>query len=132
MKSICSVIFISLLAAILFTRCKKDDPNAIFNASFYTTKATGKLFLYIDDTYKGELPYFSKEPSCGSQNGDGQKPLAIQLKSGEYRIVGKDSSGGAMSSGTVYISTSTTSASGGIGGQSVSSNGDCVVIGLFE
>lgn len=132
MKRIFSVVFASLLAALLFTQCKKDDPNAIFNASFYTTKATGSLSLYIDDIYRGELPYFSKEPTCGAQNGDGQSPLTMQLKSGEYRIVGKNSQDRVTSSGTIAISVSTTSASGGIGGQSISNNGGCVVIGLFE
>ncbi len=132
MKRIFTVVLASLLSALLFMQCKKDDPNAIFNASFYTPDATGKLSLYIDGAYKGVLPYFAKEPTCGAQNGDGQLPLTMQLKSGEYGIVGKDSLNRIVSSGTIRISTSTNGASGGIGGQSLSNNGDCVVVGLFE
>ena len=131
MKSKCTVVFASLLTLLLFAQCKKDDPNAIFNASFYAAK-DGMHTLYIDDTFRGELPYFSKEPSCGSQNGDAQLPLTIQLKSGVYRITGKDSLNRVGSSGTITVSTSTMSASGSIGGLSISNNGDCVIIGLSE
>lgn len=132
MKRLLFPVVLVVLIAALFTSCKKDDPNAIFNTSFFTTKQNGKLSLYVDGNYKGVLPYFSKEPACGAQNGDGQLPMSMQLKTGEYHIEGQDSTGKVVSSGTIYISKSTNSMSGGIGGQSTFNNGECVVIGLFE
>ena len=132
MKNICSVLLVSLLAALLFAQCKKEDSDTIFNTSFYTSKANAKLSLYIDDTYKGELPYFPEQPACGQINGESQKPLTTQLRSGEYRIAGRDEHNKVISLGTIKISKNKMSSSGGIGGQSLFNSGDCLVIGLFE
>ncbi len=132
MKATISSGLALVFALLLIIGCKKEDPNAVFNTSFFTTRANGRLSLYVDDVYKGDLPYFSTEPVCGGQNSDGQLPLTMQLKTGEYRITGKDSTGRVISSGTVRIGTCRTGASGGIGGQSLSASGSCVIIGLFE
>lgn len=132
MKRICSVVFAPLLAVLLFTQCKKEDPNLVFNTVFYTTEPTGKLTLYINGANKGVLPYFSAEPGCGSQPGDGKVPLAVSLKSGSYQITGKDSLGGVISSGTIRISKSTMGVSGTTGGMRMSGDSGCLAIGLYD
>ncbi len=132
MKNTLTTIFVCLLATLLFTQCNKDDNSKVFNARFYTTKANGKLSLYVDDVYKGELPYFSNAPDCGATYSDAQKPLNTQLPSGEYRIAGKNSQGQVTSYGIMKISRNKMSASGGIGGMSLNSSEECLTIGLSE
>ena len=132
MKPILFLVFATLFASLLFTGCKKDDPNAMFHVSFFTSKANGPLSLYLDGNYKGVLPYFAQTPGCGNPNSDGQLPINMLLKSGKYTIEGKDSLGRITSSGSIKISTSTMGSSGNLGGQSLSSTSDCVVVGLFE
>jgi len=132
MKTILSLVFATLFASLLFTGCKKGDPNATFQVSFFTSKANGPLSLYVDGTYKGVLPYFAQTPACGNPNTDGQLPITMVLKSGKYTIEGKDSLGRITSSGTIKISSCTMGTFGNLGGQSLSNTGDCVIVGLFE
>jgi|GEM_PF-3067097 len=132
MKHYAVVIVASLFAVIVFTQCTKRDSGKIFNANFYTTNATGRLTLYVDDIDKGMLPYFALAPQCGAEYADGIKPLNLQLKSGKYKIVGKNEAGQVISSGIIQIGSDQMSSSGSLGGQSVANSGDCLAIGLWE
>lgn len=125
--------FLALIILVLacFSSCKKDDPNAIYDANFYTSTPNYKLFLYIDENYCGQLPYFATPPTCESYNTDGLHPLAMQLKSGSHKIESKDSTGFLMSTGYASFSSSRESLSGNLGGMSSFSVGKCIVIGVF-
>ena len=118
--------------ALLFTQCNKRDSGKIFNANFYTTQSTVKLTLYVDDVAKGVLPYFAQAPQCAAGYGDALKPLNLQLKSGRYRIDGKNEAGQVVSSGVIQISEDRMSTSGILGGQSLNNTGDCLAIGLWK
>ncbi len=123
---------LSLLMATLFLQCKKEDGNAVFDAQFYTSNATGELSLYIDDRYQGILPYFATAPQCGQSYGDGQRPLNVSLQAGEYRIVGKDARSREQVYGFITVGRNKMGTSGGTGGLSMSQTGDCLAIGLFD
>jgi len=113
-------------------QCKKEDTSTVFEAVFYTSTSNSRLSLYIDGEYQGVLPYFSKAPECGQLYGDGQKPIAAQLASGQYEIAAKDDAGKTVSHGTISVSKNRTGSSGGIGGISISNYETCLVIGLYE
>jgi hypothetical protein len=118
---------------VLFTNCRKEDSTAVvYNANFYSSVSSsdGEMSLFVDGKYIGELPYLSQAPTCDKVDGDGNKPLYMQLKPGTYKIVGKDASGNVKSSGTLSISKNRMESSGYIGGQEIRSNGDCLAIGL--
>ncbi len=119
------------LASLFLVQCKKEDKNMVFDFNFYTSQSTAKMFLYVDDAPKGILPYFAQQPTCGSVSSDGVAPLRMQLRSGSYRIVGKDSLGTVLSSGTFHISANSMDNSGDIGGQMSAQQGHCVSLGLF-
>lgn len=132
MKQYIAVCLSVAFATLLFTQCNKSDSGKIFNANFYTTQSTVKLTLYVDGVAKGMLPYFAQAPQCGVGYGDATKPLNLQLKSGKYRIQGKNEAGQVMSSGDIQISDNRMSTSGNLGGQSLSNTGDCLAIGLWN
>ena len=131
-------VLLSLSAAtvLLFTQCSKENCDKNFNANFYTTNTTGKLSLYIDDAYKGELPVMQAVPQCGANYGDGTKPLSFNLKSGKYKVTGKNAQGQVVSQSTMTINgtkigTSVTSGSGAVGGISIHNTEDCLAVGIF-
>ena len=130
MKNVLSVVLASLLALLLFSQCKKDD-NEIYNAGFYTSQETGKLFLYIDGSYVGDLPFFASAPSCEQNFNETESPLYYQLRSGEYRITGKDEHGTVISDGYLKINKSTFGGPQITGGQIAQRSGNCVMVGLF-
>jgi hypothetical protein len=133
MKNLASVTLGLLLVPILFSQCsKEDDDNALFDTRFYTSSPSGAMSLYIDDVYKGELRYFGSAPACGSTTADAMKPLSMKLRSGEYRVTGKNAQGKIVSRSVVRLSTSTKGTSGNLGGIQLQDNGECVTIGLFE
>lgn len=136
MKKVLILCLPAFLFVMLFTQCRKaNEPDGtVFNANFYTDSDStrGTMFLYIDGQYKGELPYIAQRPSCGASYGDGNQPLAMRLKSGTYKIEGKDSKGTVKSSGEIFVSKRSSSGSGGIGGQSVMVSNDCLIVGLSE
>lgn len=129
MKNILAIVTATLFITLLFTQCNKDD-SKIFNTKFYTTQSQEKLFLYIDGTAKGELPYFAEAPDCNSVYSDGPHPFIAQLPSGEYRVTGKNSQGDVVTDGMIKLSKKTMGVSGFIGGQGLSSTDDCVIIYL--
>ena len=132
MKNILKIALVPVLVILLLTQCNKADNSKIFNANFYTTTATTKVYLYLDDVYKGELPYFATTPSCRAFDGDGYGPLSFQLPSGEYHLVGKDAQGEIVSESTIKISRNKMHVSGRLGGSGLSSNDDCLMIGVWK
>lgn len=121
-----------VILAFLFAQCKKKDDNRLWNAGFYSSWAQGKMFLYINDAYQGELPYFAAPPTCEQRFSETLSPRYEQLQSGQYKITGKDSSGRVMSESWVTIREGSLGTEGGTGGARVDQNGDCVMIGLFR
>lgn len=131
MKRIFPLATALALSSLLFTQCKKEDQNKIFDFNFYTSQPAIKMFLFVDDVPKGVLPYLATEPSCGTVSTDGMAPLQMQLRSGSYRIVGKDSLGRVLSSDVFRISANSMGSSGSIGGLMSNQKDNWVSVGLF-
>lgn len=132
MKRIFYSIVVCTVTMLVVAGCNKDDSSAVFNTRFYTTEQNSKLFLYLDGSYVGMLSAFSTPPTCSNENIGVQLPLTIQLRSGSYRVVGKDSTGTVVSSSIIVLGKSTTSASGSLGGQAVFASNNCVTINVFK
>ncbi len=118
------------LISFFLTQCKKDD--TVYNVYFYTSKDTTevRLSLFIDDKYKGEIPYLSQKPTY---DNDSLKHLAfsLTLTSGKYNITAKDASGIVKSEQIVKIKNNSTSVRGKIGGQELTGKDNCIIVGLF-
>jgi hypothetical protein len=112
--------------------CNKDDSSAVFNTRFYTSEQNSKLFLYLDGNYVGVLSAFSTPPTCSNENIGVQLPLTMQLRSGRYRVVAKDSTGTVVSSSITVLGKTITSVSGSLGGQAVFASNNCVTINVFK
>ena len=133
MKNLLALIGVSIFSTVFLTQCKKEDCGKDFNTNFYTSTANTQMWLYVDDVYKGELPYMATVPECSANYGDGTPPLAMTLKTGRYKITGKNAQGVVVSDAIVTIRTNGVGGSGKIGGNRVDSRGDdCLAIGLFE
>ncbi|MEO6305905.1 MAG: hypothetical protein ABIP51_22350 [Bacteroidia bacterium] len=130
MKNTFKTILLSLLTILLLSQCKKNQIT--YNAYFYTTNPSAEvqLSLYIDDKYRGDLPCLYPKPTCDNDTLK-QKALFLTLKSGKYKISAKDRQGNIKSSGTMKVSKNKMSSSGGMGGQEISSQSDCLIVGLF-
>ena len=122
----------ALFTVCLFARCKKEDCNTVFNVMFYTSTSNGPRVLSIDGSERGQLPFLSKAPVCGQQATDGVNPVMMQLRAGEYSITAKDAAGNARPYGVIKLGKSTMGVHGSMGGLSLSSNGDCVIVDVFE
>lgn len=133
MKKASFILVACVLAVILFAQCKKDC-DMVYNAQFYTPQSTGKLFLYIDGNYQGELPYMATAPECGKVYSDEQKPFTTQLRSGEYKLEGKDEHGVVRTAAIIRFDRKSSYLGGGPvgGGASFNTSGDCAIISLFE
>lgn len=129
-----------LLAAALavcsstgLVQCTKDNTDQLFHVSFYTTRQTGEMFLFIDGVNKGRLSWFASMPPCGDTGGDVIRvPLPLELPSGEYQVVGKDEQGHVLCNSTMRISEHRKSVSGNMGGLHLASSDDCISVGLSE
>ncbi|HTM67128.1 MAG TPA: hypothetical protein VL093_12445 [Flavipsychrobacter sp.] len=132
MKRIFYSIVVCTVTMLVVAGCNKDDSSAVFNTRFYTTEQNSKLFLYLDGSYVGMLSAFSTPPTCSNENIGVQLPLTIQLRSGSYRVVGKDSTGTVVSSSIIVLGKTTTSVSGSLGGQAVFASNNCVTINVFK
>ena len=123
----------ALVASAIFAGCTKED-NTVFNAQFYSTHASdGALTLYINDAYRGDLTYRDAPPTCGGGATDGGTTLALQLPAGEYRVAAKNASGQTISSALMKIGKCKNGARGnGPGGMSMSNDGSCVIVGLWQ
>ena len=129
-------IFYSILACtvivLIVAGCNKDDSSGVFNTRFYTSEQDSKLFLYLDGSYVGMLSAFSTPPTCSNENIGVQLPLTMELRSGRYRVVGKDRTGTVVSSSIMVLGKATTSISGNLGGQAVFLTNNCVTINVFK
>ena len=118
------------LIAFFLTQCKKDD--TIYNVYFYTSKypTEVRLLLFIDDKYKGEIPYMSQKPTF---DNDSLKQCAflLTLSSGKYNMTAKDASGNVKSEQIVKIKNNSTSVRSKTGGQELAVKDNCVIVGLF-
>ena len=132
MKNLLALTLVSLFSMVFLTQCKKDDLDKDFTVNFYTSEEDGKMSLFIDDEYKGELLYMAAIPECGKNYGDGAAPLSFTLKSGSYKITGKNEQGLEVSTHIIRLSASTKGASGRMGGCRMDGGEDCVAVGLFD
>ena len=127
-----SILFSSaaILTVLLFMSCGKSKTT--YNAHFWTSKDTSevRLDLFIDDEYKGKLPYLEQEPGCGSENA-----LSFTVEEGKHTIVAKNMQGAIKSSGTVRIRNNvrrtSLSGSGGTGGQDINLKDDCLIVKIY-
>lgn len=130
MKNTITSFLTAALAVLLLTQCSKDE--TMYNAHFWTSNDTSqvRLSLYIDNVYKGELPYLTSAPGCSSEG-----PLSFPMESGKHDIVAKDAQGNIRSSGTVKMKRtaqrSSMSSSGTLGGQDLYSNNDCLIVKVY-
>lgn len=116
---------------IIFSKCKKKQTT--FNTYFYTSNSISetKFDLFIEDEYKGELPFLTGKPSLDAADTLKQKCLYIPLKAGKYKIIAKDKQGVIISSGTIKFKRNSVHTSGGVGGIELTSNEDNLIIGLY-
>jgi hypothetical protein len=119
-----------LLISFFLTQCKKD--NTIYNVYFYTSKDTTevRLSLFIDDKYKGEIPYLSQKPTY---DNDSLKHLAfsLTLSSGKYNMTAKDASGNVKSEQIVKFKNNSSSVRGKSGGSEITGKDNCMIVGFF-
>jgi hypothetical protein len=132
MKNLFALILTSIFSLTLLTQCSKEDLQKEFNTNFYTSDENGTMSLYIDDEYKGVLPYMAAAPECGADYGDGVPPLNFTLKTGSYKVTGKNEQGQVVSEHILCIRADGMGASGRMGGSRGDSKGDCLAVGLFK
>jgi hypothetical protein len=121
-----------LIAIVLFlSQCTKED-HSISKLYFYTSinPAQSQLSLYIDDQYKGELPYLSSQPVCESDSIM-EKTIFMNLESGDYRVKAYDMSGKLKSDNKIKFSSSSRSNGGIKGGCEMGGTGDCIIVNLY-
>ena len=128
-------MLISLTAVLLLTQCTKD--NTLFHFYFWTGQDTTDarlLHLYVNEEYKGELPYFNVEDSLFDCNNDSikQKALEFLLPTGRYVITAKDRQGKTelitrirVSSNLQSVASSSDASSPGGGIRSTGNFEDC-------
>ena len=138
MKTI-TAIMAAVTMALLLSQCKKDDAtNSDFNAHFWTSvenNDSSALSLYINNVYKGELPYLASNPACGNADSI---TLSLTLPSGTYQLAAKDKQGITRTSSSFKIwknneetGMEVSSIPGYYGGCAVISEGNCVIVNLF-
>ena len=132
MKNLLAVLLVSIFSLSFLTQCKKDNLSKDFNTNFYTSDENGTMSLYIDGEYKGVLPYMAAVPECGASYGDGAPPLSFTLKTGSYKITGKNEQGQVVSEHVLRVKANGLGASGSIGGSRGDSKDDCLAVGLFK
>ncbi len=133
MKTRLLIFALAAYCTVFFMQCTKDDMSKTFHAHFYTTKQTGKMFLFVDGVSKGGLVSSQDMPACGDVASDvANVPLLLELRSGTYQITGKDEQGNIVSNSTMSISANRKSVSGNLGGLKLVSNDDCISVGLSE
>lgn len=131
MRRTSKLFIIVLLSILIFPNCKKQPST--FSVYFYTSKTVSetKLDLFIEDQYKGELPNLIGKPQCNASDTLKKECLFIGLKSGKYKIVARDKQGSIISSGTIKFKRNSVHTSGDIGGIELTSDDDCLIVGLF-
>ena len=128
-------IFFAVSIVVIFSQCRIYYGK--WKVYFWTsTSTTSASYLYIDDVYKGELPYLREAPECGNESSR-KNALYVKLESGKYDIKVKDKSGNTTftekltikrSRGSVTIATSRDEKTGG--SRNVS-EGDCLAHEIY-
>ena len=121
------VAFASMI--VVLTNCKKLGKD--YDTYFYTDieNSYGPLTLYVDGENRGELPNLKTSVSPGNDTII-NNALHLTLKSGRYKIEGKDDQGNVKCSGTLKFRTNSLSCSGTMGGQATASSGKIIVTKL--
>ncbi len=120
-----------LLAWSIFTfSCKKDD--TVYNAYFYSKAELNqsKLFLYIDGNYNGELKYLVTTPTCDNDESK-RDAFYVKLPAGKYKITTKNEHGIVKNESELKFDKKSISGSGTLGGDEVSHDGNCLVMGFY-
>lgn len=117
-------------ALILLTNCKKF--GSTFDAYFYTDVegSAGPLFLFVDGESKGELPNLKTSTSPANDTVL-NKALHLKLRSGKYKIEGKDSDGKVKFSGYLKFRSNCVANGGTLGGQATASSGKVIVTKIY-
>lgn len=118
MKTFSKQFVLLTLMILVFSQCKKDD--TVYQAYFYSLESPdeAKLFLFIDEESKGELPFV--QHGAGVTTDSIKKyALKLQISAGKYQLETKDQNGQIRSSGKIRVSKNKLSSSGGIGGQEI-------------
>lgn len=135
MKTIITTLTAVALTALLLTTCKKD--NTSYDSYFYTSKDTNetRLSLFIDNSYKGDLPYLKNKPTCDSTALKGQC-LYLTLTAGKHTLTAKDKQGNVKSE-TIFklktnlFGTEKMSGKSQTGGDEISKKDECLIVNLF-
>ena len=114
MKVHLKLILFCIVVISLFSQCTKD--NEVFNSYFCSNIKSndGHLMFYVNDVYKGELPYLEADPNCNNDSLK-HKSLFLSLKSGKYKLAIKDEAGVVKTSIFITISSNVISSSPGEG-----------------
>ena len=129
------IILICFFVVAVFTQCRHYYGS--WQVYFWKSSPQSSVsYLYINDEYKGELPYRRTAPECDDASLK-NVTLYVKLKSGSYDISVKDERGNTKftekltikrGSGNVTISTSQERKN--MGSRNVS-HSDCLVHEIF-
>ena len=130
MKKMKAITFSLIIVVLLLSNCKKD--NTDYPTYFYMKVPSndGKFALYINNTYKGDLPNLNIS-AINFNDSLKLKAILIYLKAGKYKIEAKDIEGNTKSRATYKFTSNKISMSGMMGGLESSGKQDTTVIGLF-
>lgn len=122
------ILFASTIIAL--TNCKKLGKH--FDTYFYTDieNYNGPLFLYIDGKSKGELPNL-KTSLSPTNDTIINNALHFSLRSGKYKIEGKNNQGNLKYSGYLKFRTNSIGGGGIMGGAASASSGDIIVNKIY-
>ncbi|PSL48370.1 hypothetical protein CLV51_1021237 [Chitinophaga niastensis] len=131
------IFLLPVAAAVLLLLSQCNVQGGTMKTYFWThTHPDSTYYLYINDTYKGVLPYQDNAPTCGTAALQ-QQTLFIPLPSGTYSIEVKDKQGNVklletyklhMSRGNISLSLTTKMPS--VGNKRTAS-GDCDIEELY-
>lgn len=134
MKKLITILICFFVVAV-FTQCRHYSGN--WKVYFWKSSPQSSVsYLYINDEYKGELPYRRTAPECDDASL-ANVTLYVKMKSGTYDIAVKDQGGNTKfnekltikrSNGSVTIATSQERKN--VGSKNVS-HSDCLVHEIF-
>lgn len=122
--------FSSVLFALIFSQCKKDDST--YKGYFYTSNAPteAKLTLFLDGQNMGELPYINKNQNGFTADSIKKYALPIAVKAGKHELEAKDPGGAIKSDGEFKVTKNKVSSSGTLGGQELVFENDELRVGI--
>src|SRR6218665_1804779 len=102
MKTTLNLITFTAVVTLLLTGCCKTSKPT--DSYFYVNEMlTGnKLNLFINNEYKGELPFIDDVPSC-NHDAMRQRALRVDIHDRKYKFEARDTLGRVMHSGLVTI-----------------------------